>query len=271
MPFILSDIHSPIIDLLTDDYTSNLSLKSKQQRGPLLLTLDTSRSTNGCLTTKLSSKFTYKNLTIDKLQLNQEANGALESRLTVCKNTVLGFIGDSRAASLNLEYRNSNVLLNSILDVQDFKKMSTTGKVTFNGKINLASEVSMDLVSSRINSVNMGLSYTTNGLTTSLTTLNGLHKPLMKLGVLYMINPNMSLASSIIHSCHDKTRNNVTIGTSYMVPFGQVKAKVDTQGSVKMVLVKTVGDGVRVTLGGGFNVGEEKCGKGLEWGLGITL
>jgi len=271
MPFTLSDIHSLTTDLLTDDYISNLILKSKQHRGPLLLTLDTSRSTNGCLATKLSSKFTYRNLTIDKLQLNQEANGALESRLMVCKNTVLGFIGDSRAASLNLEYKSSNVLLNSVLDVQDFKKMSTTGKVTLNDKINLASDLSMDLVSSRIDSVNIGLSYTTNGMKTSLSTLNGLHKPLLNLSVLYTVNPNMSLASSVIHSCHDRTRNNITIGTSYKAPFGQVKAKVDTQGSVKMALVKTVGDGVKVTVGGGLNVGEQKSRKGLEWGLGITL
>lgn len=271
MPFTLSDIHSPTTDLLTDDYTSNLTLKSKQQRGPLLLTLDTSRSTNGCLATKLSSKFTYKNLTIDKLQLNQEANGALESHLTVCRNTVLGFIGDSQAASLNLEYKSSSVLLNSVLDVQDFKKMSTTGKITFKNKINLASEVNMDLLSSRINSVNFGVSYNTNGLKTSLSTMNGLHKPLLNLGLLYTVNPNMSLSSSVIHSCYDKTRNNITVGTLYKAPFGQVKAKVDTQGSVKMALVKNVGDGVKITVGGGLNVGEGKCGKGLEWGLGITL
>jgi len=205
------------------------------------------------------------------LQLNQEANGSLESHLTVCKNTVLGFIGDNRAASLNLEYKNSKILLNSVLDVQDFKKISTTGKVTFNDKINLASEFSMDLVTSRINSINMGISYSTNGLTTSVTTLNGLHKPLFKVGMLYSVNQNISLASSVIHSCYDKSHNNIVVGTTYKAPYGQLKAKVDTHGSVKMALVKTVGDGVKVTLGGGLNVGDGKCGKGLEWGLGITL
>jgi len=239
------------------------------------LTLDTVRSDNGCLATKLSSSFAYKNLTIDKLQLNQESNGLLESRLTVCKNTVLGFLGDSRSASLNLEYKSNNLLLNSKLDVQDFKKLNSTGKLTLGSKINLASEVSMDLVTSSIGSINMGLSYTSNGLTTSLSTLNGLSKPVVNLGILYHVNPSLRLASSITHGCNDKSSNNITVGGQYIAPFGRIKCKVNSVGSVKMVVVRNVGDGVKVTVGGGLNVGEGEnkggCGKGLEWGVGVTL
>lgn len=284
MVFNFIDLNSPAHDLLTDDYVSTLSLKTKKQAGPVQVTLDTQRNpSNGTLSTKLSSKFNICKFHIDKLQLTQDANGVLESTVGVFPNTTLGFNGNHKTADLSVEYKTNNLTLNSVLDVQDFKQLKSTGKLNCYKGLSLASEVKVDLVNSSIGSVNLGLSYTINNLFASLYTVNGIGCPKKctsdsnsslnpascNLGVLYHVNPNWTLGTNVLHSYKGHSSSCMTIGGLYKGDFGKIKMKVNCCGDVKVAVMKDMCGGVNVTVGGGVNVG--KVGSSLEWGLGVTL
>jgi len=234
MVFQFTDINKDTTDLLNDDYTDKLSFKCKKTAGPVNVTIESSRNpTDGTLSTKIGSKFNVCGLAIDKLQLTQDANGVLESSLGICNGTFIGFNGNSKTADLNLEYTQKNITASAILDVQEFRTIQANALVSCNSGIKMGANAFVDLSQSQLSSVNVGLNYTKGPLFASVATTQGLKccQTSTNLGLVYQVNPNLSVASNSIHSC-DKPLKGMTVG-------GFIKVRMQILKSRQLVVVES--------------------------------
>lgn len=273
MVFTFTDINSPSHDLLNDDYPSSLSLKTKKNAGPLQITIDTTRNpSNGTLSTKLSSKFQMASLNIDKLSLTQDANGVLESTIVPFKNTTLGFNGDSKYANLTLEYKKGNFLTSNILDIQEFQSFKNNTKLSFKSGFSVATNLNVDLGNNKVSSVNLGANYEKGSWFASLYTVNGICKSndnkSANLGLLYYVNPKVSLASNLNHCYSDCKSDCLTVGGLYKSNVGDIKMKANFCGNMNVSVKREIVQGVNVTASLGGKVNDVGSWKG---GLGVTI
>jgi len=281
MVFQFSDINSPTNDLLNDDYTDKLSLKCKKSAGPIQVTMESSRNpSNGTLSTKLGSKFNCAGIQVDKLQLTQDANGVLESTFPIFPHTSLGFVGNPKTAQLNMEYQRKNFTGSAILDVQEFQKFQTAMKVGLTSGVNLASDVHVDLLKSQMSQMNVGLNYQKGPFFASLMSVNGLccggdgtdknksNTPSANLGLIYHVNPKLTVATNATHCYKNHEFSCLTLGGLYKSTYGDLKLKANCCGVVCGALTKEVLPNVNVTASTSVNIRDVSS---VKYGLGVTI
>lgn len=273
-PFKFVDINKNANDLLNDDYTDKLSLKCKKAAGPINVTVETCRNpTDGTLTTKLGSKFGVCGLAVDKLQLTQDANGVLESTISPFANTTIGFNGNTQSADVYMQYKQTNMTINGILDVQNFATFQTAASLTCKNNVTLGADAIVDLNKSCLSRVNLGVNYTKGPLFGSLTTVNGVgccsstNACAANLGLVYQVSPKISIATNTVHACKEPIKC-LTVGGIYDVPFAKFKVKANCGGTVSACMMKHVAQDVQLTVSGSVNVSDPST---FKYGLGLTI
>lgn len=259
-----SDLAKAPTDLLNDDYTSKVSLKCKKPAGPVTVTVDTTRSPTGSLSSKIGTKFSYAGLSFDKAQLESNGSQTLETSLTPAPGLKVSFKG-GKGADLAATYKQANFTGTAKLDVKDLAKFSTSGCVGLSGGVALGGDASYSVKNSSFSAFNAGASYSSGPLFAALTTSNKFSA--VNLAMMYKVNPDIIVASSTCHS-KDKTCDVVAVGGSYKASFGDVKAKLGSNKVISASVVKEVVPKVKVTASGSI-VGADTST--FKYGLGISM
>ncbi|KAI2498622.1 Eukaryotic porin [Fragilaria crotonensis] len=154
-----ADISKSPRDLLTDDFTSAISLKCKKSAGP----------------------FTYAGLSFDKVQVKADGGYVLESSLKVAPGVLVSFKGN-KGADLCVDYTNGNILATGILDVKDMSKISTSACIGLPSGIKVGGDLTYGL--SGKTGFNIGLLYkVTPELTLASQTSHSSAKPVDVLSI----------------------------------------------------------------------------------------
>jgi len=263
-----SDIAKGPNDLLNDDYTSSVSLKCKANAGPVAVTIETERSANGSLSSKVGGKFAYAGLNFDKVQAKADGSNVLETSLVPCTGCKMTFKAN-KGADLGFEYTAGSIITTGSLDVLNMSKVSTSTCIGVAPGINVGGELGYNLSGDKagLSSYNIGASYSTGPLFASVTSTSKFSQ--FNVGVLYKVNKDLSLASSTTHSS-SKTCDVVAIGGAYsgLGSVGTIKAKVGSNGVTSACLVKEVAPKVNLTASGSISGADFST---FKYGLGISM
>lgn len=264
-PTKFSDIHSGPTDLLNDDFTSRISLKCKKDAGPVAVTIETYRGSEGILSSKIGSKFAYAGLSFDKVQLQGDGSHILESSLSPVSGVKLSFKG-SKGADLVCDYTSGNFNASGTLDVKDFSKFTTSACLGLSSGMTLGGDVTTNLIApTGVCDFNVGASYSKGSIFTSLSTANKFST--VNAGILYKVNPRLTLASTSSHSSNNACEV-LAVGGSYKSGFGYLKAKVGCDGIVSACVIKEVVPKVSVTASVSVLASELSS---FKYGLGVTI
>ncbi|KAL7545222.1 hypothetical protein ACHAWF_008581 [Thalassiosira exigua] len=263
-----SDISKPSKDLLSDDYTSSLTLKCKGKAGPVGVTIETERSKAGTLSSKVGGKFAYAGLNFDKVQHKADGSHVLETSLVPCKGCKMTFKAN-KGADLGFEYTAGAVTTTGSLDVLGMSKLSTSTCIGVAPGTNVGGDLSYNLSGDKagLASYNVGASYASGPLFASMTSASKFSQ--FNVGVMYKVNDDLSLASSTTHSS-SKTCDVLAIGGSYtgLGSLGTVKAKLGSNGVTSACVVKDIAPKVTGTVSGSMSGADLST---LKWGVGITM
>jgi voltage-dependent anion channel protein 2 len=261
-----SDISKAPTDLLNDDYTSKVGLKVKKNAGPVAFSLDTTRAAAGTLSSKVSTKFAYAGLAVDKAQVDASGAQTLETKLPLAAvpGLTLSFKA-SKGADLGATYKSGAFVGTAKLDVKDLAKVSTSGCVGLAHGITVGGDAGYSLKSSSFSGFNVGASYASGPLLTSLTTSDKLSS--VNVSMMYKVKPDITLASSTSHSA-SKNFDLVAVGGQYKASFGDLKAKFGSDGVVSACLVKEIAPKVKLTASGSI-VGADTST--FKYGLGLSM
>ncbi|KAI2488604.1 Eukaryotic porin [Fragilaria crotonensis] len=260
-----ADISKSPRDLLTDDFTSAISLKCKKSAGPVAVTIETERGSGGALSSKIGTKFTYAGLSFDKVQVKADGGYVLESSLKVAPGVLVSFKGN-KGADLCVDYTNGNILATGILDVKDMSKISTSACIGLPSGIKVGGDLTYGLSGKTgVTGANLGGSYATGPLFASLTTTSKFSQ--FNIGLLYKVTPELTLASQTSHSSA-KPVDVLSIGGAYKdSKAGTVKAKFGSDGTISACLIREVAPAVTFT----GSVSLTTSGENLKYGLGISM
>ena len=266
---IFADIAKGPSDLLTNDYTSSISLKCKSKAGPVAVTIETDRSSAGALTSKIGGKFSYAGLNFDKVQHKADGSSVLETSLVPCKGCKMTFKAN-KGADLGVEYTAGSTITTGSLDVLNMSKFSTSTCIGVAPGAFVGGDLSYNLSGDKsgLSSYNVGASYATGPLFASVTSASKFSQ--FNVGVLYKVNNDISLASNTTHSS-SKACNLVAIGGSYSGLAGSVgtlKAKVGSNGVTSACLVKEVAPKVNLTASGSISGADFST---FKYGFGISM
>jgi voltage-dependent anion channel protein 2 len=257
-----SDISKPSNDLLSDDYTSSITLKAKGKAGPIGVTIETERSATGTLSSKVGGKFTYAGLSFDKVQAKADGSNVLETSLVPCKGCKMTFKAN-KGADLGLEYVAGATTTTGSLDVLNMSKLSTSTCIGVGHGINVGGDLSYNISGDKagLSSYNIGASYATGPLFASVTSASKFSQ--FNVGVLYKVNGDLSLASS-------KTGDALAIGGAYsgLGSGGTIKAKVGSNGVTSACYIKEVAPKVNLTASGSISGADFST---FKYGLGISM
>mmetsp|Transcript_18484 Transcript_18484/g.26022 ORF Transcript_18484/g.26022 Transcript_18484/m.26022 type:complete len:266 (+) Transcript_18484:68-865(+) len=263
-PIKFSDIASGPSDLLSDDYTSKVTLKCKKNAGPVAVTIETNRGSGGDLTSKIGTKFSYAGLSFDKVQLQADGNQVFESSMSPASGVKLSFKGN-KGADLGCDYKTGNICATGKLDVKDFSKLSTSVCASLSSGITVGGDASYSIEKSSISAFNVGASYSKGPLFAAATSANKISS--VTLGLLYKVNPTLTLASTSTHSS-EKPCDLAAVGGAYKSGFGDIKAKVESSGLVSACIVKEIAPKVSVTASGSVTPSDFST---FKYGLGISM
>lgn len=252
------------IDLLNDDYTNKVSLKCKKNAGPVAVTIDTTRGAGGALSSKVGTKFSYAGLSFDKAQLEANGSQTLETSLSPVPGLELSFKG-GKGADIGATYKAGNFCGTASVDVKDLSKVSSSACMGFAGGIAMGGDVTYSLKDSSLSGFNVGASYSQGPLFASLTT--GGKMSTMNVSMMYKVNSDLSIASSTTHSA-SKRCDVVAVGGIYKSSFGDVKAKVGSNGVISASLIKNVAPKVKLTASGSMSGTDTST---FKYGLGIAM
>jgi len=271
MPTKFADISKASSDLLSEDYSTGISLKCKKSAGPVGVTIETERGGSGTLSSKVGTKFTYGGVSFDKVQVKADGGQVLETSLPICKPVLLTFKG-GKGADLGLEYTNqkANLVATATLDVKDWSKVSTSACMGVGSSgIVLGADAAYSLSAKSsnpcISAYNVGASYTKGPLVLSVTSASKISQ--WNVGTLYKVNDSLSLATSTTHSSA-KPVGPFTVGGAYKAPFGTVKAKISTGGKIDAVLIKEVAPKVDLKASGSISGLDPAT---FQYGIGIVM
>lgn len=253
-------------DLLGDDYTSSLSLKCKKNAGPVGVTIETERGAGGALSSKLSGKFSAYGISVDKGQLKADGGRVLETSMKPCPGVKMSFKAN-KGADLCIDYTKGNFYATSVLDVLDTSKFSASASFVnpaagfaFGGAANYALAGKTGFTA-----YDVGLKYSQGPLLASVTSSGKLSN--FNIGVLYKVNDELTVASQTSHSSA-KSCDILAIGGLYKAPFGNVKAKIGSNGMLSAVVVKEVVPKVTVKASGSVSTSDFS---NFKTGLGIEM
>ena len=255
-----------ITDLLSDDYSSGISLKCKKSAGPVDVTIETERGSGGALSSKVGTKFACGGVKFDKVQLKADGGQVLESSLSPCSHVLLTFKGN-KGADLGLEYVKGSLAATGTLDVKDMSKFSTSACVGVGSGVLLGADAaySMSGKATALSGYNVGASYTKGPLSVSVTTASKISQ--LNVGTLYKVNDSLTLASSTSHTSA-KPIGSFTVGGAYKASFGTVKAKISAGGNIDACVVKEVAPKVDVKATGSISSFDPST---FKYGLGIVM
>lgn len=263
-----SDISKAPTDLLKDDYTSSVTLKSKVKAGPVAVTIETERSGAGALSSKVGGKFAYAGLNFDKLQAKADGSNVLETSLAPCKGCKMTFKAN-KGADLGVEYTAGSIVTTGSLDVLNMSKLSASTCMGVTPDINVGGDLSYGLSGDKagLSSYNVGASYSTGPLFASVTSASKLSQ--FNVGVLYKVNADLSLASSTTHSS-SKACDVLAVGGAYtgLGSVGTIKAKVGSTGVTSACLIKEIAPKVNLTASGSISGTDFST---FKYGLGISM
>lgn len=259
------DIAKGPLDLLSEDYTSKVSVKCKKAAGPVGVTIETERGSDGSLSSKVGSKFRYAGLSFDKIQFKPDGSGVLETSLSPCAGTELSFKG-GKGADLGVIYTKGSFVGTGTLDVKDMSKFSASACTSLAAGINVGGVATYQLSGkSGLSSFNVGGNYTKGPLFASATTANTMAQ--VNLGLMYNVNDKLTLASSTSHSRANPV-DSLEVGGLYKSSFGNIKAKYGSSGTVSACVIKEVAPKVTVTASGSAPVKEPSK---IKYGIGILI
>ncbi len=261
------DISKPSKDLLSDDYTSSLTLKCKSKAGPVGVTIETERSSSGTLSSKVGGKFAYAGLNFDKVQAKADGSNVLETSLVPCAGCKMTFKAN-KGADLGVEYTAGSITTTGSLDVLNMSKLSTSTCLGVAPGINVGGDLSYNISGDKagLSSYNVGASYATGPLFASVTSASKFSQ--FNVGVLYKVNSDLSLASSTTHSS-SKACDVLSIGGAYTgLTVGTLKAKVGSNGVTSACLVSEIAPKVNLTASGSITGTDAST---FKYGLGITM
>jgi voltage-dependent anion channel protein 2 len=263
-----SDISKPSNDLLNEDYTSSVTLKCKGKAGPVDVTVETLRGPTGALTSKVGGKFAYAGLNFDKLQATADGSNVLETSLVPCKGCKLTFKAN-KAADLGLEYTAGSITTTGTLDVLSMSKFATSTCIGVAPGINVGGDLSYNISGDKagLSAYSVGACYSKGSLFTSVTSANKFSQ--FNVGVMYKINPELSLASSTTHSSA-KACDVLAVGGAYsgLASLGTIKAKVGSNGVTSACIIKEVAPKVNLTASGSITGADFST---FKYGIGITM
>lgn len=264
-----ADIAKGPNDLLNDDYTSNISLKCKSSAGPVAVTIETERSPAGALTSKIGGKFAYAGLNFDKLQHKADGSTVLETSLVPCKGCKMTFKAN-KGADLGVEYTAGSVITTGSLDVLNMSKLSTSTCIGVAPGAFVGGDLSYNLSGDKagLSSYNVGASYSTGPLFTSVTTASKFSQ--FNVGILYKVNKDLSLASNTTHTS-SKACDVLAIGGAYsglVGSVGTIKAKVGSNGVTSACIIKEVAPKVNFTASGSISGADFST---FKYGFGISM
>jgi len=254
------------LDLLNDDYSSKVSLKVKKSAGPVGFTIDTTRAAAGSLSSKVSTKFSYAGLNVDKAQVDAAGGQTLETKLplSAVPGLVLSFKG-SKGADLGADYKSGNFCGNAKLDVKDLAKVSSSACLGLKSGVTIGGDAAYSLKASSFSGYNLGASYTHGPIFAAVTTSDKLAA--VNVSMMYKVKPDITLASSTTHSA-SKTCDVLAVGGQYKASFGNLKAKFGSNGVGSVCLVKEIAPKVNLTASGSMKGADTST---FKYGLGITM
>lgn len=262
-----ADISKPSKDLLNDDYTTSLTLKSKTKAGPVNVTLETERSPAGTLSSKVGTKFSYAGLNFDKLQAKADGSNVLETSLIAFEGCKLTFKAN-KGADVGVEYTAGDVTTTGSLDVLNMSKFSTSACFGVAPGINVGGNLAYNLSGDKsgVAGYNLGASYTAGPLFASVTSAK---LSSVNVGLLYKVNGDLSLATSSTHSS-SKPVDMLAIGGSYsgLSNVGTIKAKVGSNGVTSACIAREIAPKVNLTVSGSISGADVST---FKYGLGITI
>lgn len=260
-----ADIGKGPSDLLSDDYTSKVTLKCKKAAGPLAVTIETERGSGGSLASKIGTKFSYAGLSFDKLQFKPDGSQVLETSMKPHPGLSVAFKG-GKGADLHVDYSTGMFVTNTVIDIKDMSKVSTAATAAVSPGIVIGGDVAYALSGKTgVTGFNVGASYAKGPLFASLTSSSKVSS--FDLGLLYKVNSTVSIASSTTHSSA-KPIDAITIGGIYKASVGDVKAKFASDGVVSACLIKTVAPKVTLTCSGSAPISDLS---NFKYGVGIVM
>ena len=252
-------------DLLSDDFSTKISLKCKKNAGPVAVTIETERGEGGALSSKIGTKFAYAKFNVDKAQATATGGQVLETSLAVAPGIKVSFKAN-KGADLGIDYTSGNLYTTGVLDVKDMSKFSSTACMSLASGIKVGGDAVYALSGKTgLTGLNIGGSYTSGPLFASVTSSNKFTA--VDLGLMYKVNDTLTLASLTTHS-GEKACTVGGVGGAYKAEFGTVKAKYADGGILSASLVKDVAPKVTLTASGSVSVSDFST---FKYGLGIVM
>ena len=252
-------------DLLTEDYTTKMSLKCKKDAGPVAVTIETERCAKGALSSKVGTKFAYSGLAFDKFQAAADGGHVLETSYKAAPGVTLTFKGN-KGADLGVDYTTGTLFATGVLDVKDMSKFSSTACLGLASGVTIGGDATYALSGKTgITAMNLGASYATGPLFASVTTSSKFAQ--FNVGLLYKVNSDLTLASQTTHTSA-KICDCLGVGAAYKAPIGLLKAKFASGGVLSASLIKDVAPKVTVTLSGSIVAPDMSD---FKYGVGITM
>jgi voltage-dependent anion channel protein 2 len=144
--------------------------------------------------------------------------------------------------------------------------VSTSAALGLKGGVVVGGDVTYNMSGKTgISSYSVGASYTAGPLFAAVTTANKMAS--LNLAVMYKVNNGLTLASSTTHSSATPLQV-VAVGGLYKASFGDVKAKVGSNGVVSASLIKEIAPKVTLTASGSVSKGDLST---LKYGFGIVM
>jgi voltage-dependent anion channel protein 2 len=255
-----------IVDLLTDDYTSKISLKCKKNAGPVTVTIETEQGDGGSLSSKIGTKFSYAKFNCDKGQLKADGGRLLETSLKLTPDVQLSF-KTTKGADLGVDYTKGNFYATGLLDVMNMSNVSTSACMSLPSGLKIGGAATYSLSGSKgLSGVNAGASYKHGPVFASLTATSKFSQ--YNIGLNYNVNSDISLASQTTHTS-TKVCDVLAIGGAYKnASIGTIKAKVGSNGIVHACLIREIAPKVTLTASGSMSPSDPST---FKPGFGISM
>jgi voltage-dependent anion channel protein 2 len=253
--------------ILTDDYTSSVTLKCKKGAGPVQVTIETEQGQGGSLTSKIGTSFSYAKFNVDKGQLKADGAKVLETSLALTPDVKLSFKAD-KGADLGLDYVKGNFYGTATFDVLDMSNITSSACISLPSGLKLGGDAKYNLSggSTGLAGFNVGASYTAGPLFASVTATSKFSQ--YNIGLAYNVNKDIKLASQTTHNSF-KVCDVLAIGGSYVNPnIGTIKAKVGSNGIVSACLIREIAPKVTLTASGSMSASDVST---FKPGLAISM
>ena len=238
---------------MNDDFTSKYVLKAKKAAGPVTFTIETEQDKSGALSSKIGTKYAFSNFSLDKGQLKADGSRILETSFKVSPDVKVSFKG-GKGADLCVDYAKGSLYATGVVDVMDMSKISSSVCMGLASGVKVGADATYALSGSAgLAGFNVGASYSTGPLFASVTATS---KSKVNLGLLYKVNPDLTLASSTTHAS-DKLCVVQGVGGAYKLPnVGTIKAKYDSNHVLSACLTREVVPKVTLTASGSVAIGD---------------